>query len=108
MTIDKTFKIKRKYFNYYVKSGIASTNLKPFELRHEKVKPNSIVKLECENGKSLIFRSGRCVWLPYKDWSMFKTFAELLKWDWVDDFVKDYFFQANTYLIEIAEILEVK
>ena len=37
-----------------------------------------------------------------------KTFAELLKWDWVDDFVKDYFFQANTYLIEIAEILEVK
>ena len=52
MKIDKTFKIKEKYFNAILRLE------KPFELRHEKVEPNSIIKLECENGKSLIFRSG--------------------------------------------------
>ena len=108
MKIDKTFQIKEKYFNYFVKYGMASTNLKPFELRSERLEPNSIVKLECENGKSLIFRSGECFRVINSDWEIFKFFARIFKWGWVDDFVKDYFFKKKPYLIEIAEILEIK
>ena len=51
MKIDKTFKIKEKYFNAILRLE------KPFELRHEKVELNSIIKLEFENGRYLIYRS---------------------------------------------------
>lgn len=53
MKIDYTFKIKEKYFNAII------DRTKTFELRHEKIKPNSIVKLQCDNGNYLIFQSGK-------------------------------------------------
>ena len=54
MKIDKTFRIKEKYFNAILRLE------KPFELRHQEIPENSIVKLECENGRYLMFRSGNC------------------------------------------------
>ncbi len=54
MKIDKTFKIKEKYFNAILRFE------KPFELRHESIAVGSIVKLQCENGRYLIFKSGEC------------------------------------------------
>lgn len=149
MTIDKTFKIKEKYFNAILRLE------KPFELRHEQVEPNSIVKLECENGRYIIFKSGKCelletdwdtkknlilptiyqgfekqytfgkYWNRYKwetrsyDLVEIKPFAKIeyadgsnaVYWDelnWFDEFCWEYIIQAPTYLIEIAELLEVK
>lgn len=140
MKIDKTFKIKEKYFNAILRLE------KPFELRHKEIPENSIVKLECENGRYLIFKSGKCVqitineediWADFNDLSA--TFKRLHIWtstwndkskktycgsigifskyeyeylwqcyNWLDKFVFEYCKKAPTYLIEIAEILEVK
>lgn len=122
MTIDKIFKIKEKYFNAILRFE------KPFELRHEKVEPNSIIKLECENGRYLIFRSSKCAelvkvsysddcWIYcYKKYSFYKYYATESdyydeheeKLDWYDAFCWNYINKAPTYLIEIAELLEVK
>ena len=120
MKIDKTFKIKEKYFNAIL------TFEKPFELRHEKVKPNSIVKLECENGRYIIFKSGECYEIEkgysttginngkealYHFYDVFIDFnnkASFESCEWFDDFCWNYIIEAPTYLIEIAEILEVK
>lgn len=149
MKIDKTFKIKEKYFNAILRFE------KPFELRHEQVEPNSIIKLECENGRYLIFKSGKCELLK-TDWDTKKNlilptiyqsfekqytfgkywnryewktksydlveiepFAKIeyadgsnpVYWDrlnWFDEFCWEYINKAPTYLIEIAEIIEVK
>ena len=134
MKIDKTFKIKEKYFNAILKLE------KPFELRHEEVERNSIIKLECENGRYIVFKSGRCLLLK-KDDSIFEnnvfgkvagyttTYGYIFKENyafsktdvfdyhkklllsmnnWYDNFCWEYINQAPTYLIEIAEILEVK
>ena len=145
MKIDKTFKIKEKYFNAIL------TFEKPFELRHEKVKPNSIVKLECENGRYIIFKSGECyeiekgysttginngkealyhfydVFIDFNNKASFEKriekekekityfvkyysngFCGQFSCEWFDDFCWNYIIEAPTYLIEIAEILEVK
>ena len=123
MKIDKTFKIKEKYFNAILRFE------KPFELRHEKVEPNSIVKLECENGRYIIFMSGKCTKLiklvysdldywtyVYKKYTFYKNRATESDYydeheeeiDWYDAFCWEYINKAPTYLIEIAEILEVK
>lgn len=134
MQIDKTFKIKEKYFNAILKLE------KPFELRHQKVKPNSIIKLECDNGKSLIFRSGNCnsvvKWTDEQFYKEYDYVAEISYKDddccrvffnekeakieisyyygkyaymfWYDEFCWEYITKAPTYLIEIAERLEVK
>lgn len=126
MTIDKTFKIKEKYFNAILRFE------KPFEFRHEKVEPNSIVKLECENGRYLIFKSGVCNLGEYNQSKKFYNFyfSNCFFFEvnesfidqyfgqgdyvysnldcWYDKFCWEYINQAPTYLIEIAEILEVK
>ena len=136
MKIDKTFTIKEKYFN-----AILSFE-KPFELRHEEVEPNSIIKLECENGRYLIFKSGECLPLIGNNhfivesekyfstdcdgdlsavsYSFSKNEAEasfrgiydydtsVIVFNWYDNFCWEYINKAPTYLIEIAEILEVK
>ena len=141
MKIDRTLKIKEKYFNAILKLE------KPFELRHQAIPENSIVKLECiENGRYLIFKSGNCKLLTSYWPSGFKQTAELTRkweeWDidkketlveyvalykkcgclqikikdiiinnylkWFDNFCWEYITKAPTYLIEIAEILEVK
>ena len=120
MTIDKTFKIKEKYFNAILKLE------KPFELRHEKVEPNSIIKLECENGRYLIFKSGDCAQysngiFEFKNYFykmdcdyLAKYYGDIydydfyLSYDWFDWFCNSYINEAPTHLIEIAEILEVK
>ena len=134
MKIDKTFKIKEKYFNAILRLE------KPFELRHEKVEPNSIIKLECENGKSLIFRSGEYYviekWtdkMYYKEYNYMSSisykgddncrvffnkekatieisyyYSSYKNMLWYDNFCWNYINEAPTYLIEIAEILEVK
>lgn len=134
MKIDKTFKIKEKYFNAILKYE------KPFELRHEKVEPNSIIKLESENGRYIVFESGKCLLLE-KDENIFEnnTFGKVAGYtttngylfkenyafgekhvfdyrnkmmvvmdNWYDNFCWEYITKAPTYLIEIAEILEVK
>lgn len=146
MKIDRTLKIKEKYFNAIMKRE------KPFELRHFYLAPNSIVKLDCidsnniDTGRYLIFKSGKCVqitineediWADFNDLSA--TFKRLHIWtstwndksekeyhgaigiyskygyeylwqcyDWLDKFVFEYCKKAPTYLIEIAEFLEVK
>ena len=125
MKIDKTFKIKEKYFNAILRLE------KPFELRHEKVEPNSVIKLECENGRYIIFKSGVCNLSEYdslrKDYKfnfshgLFYLVREgciqqffgqgdynYRDFDWYDTFCWEYINKAPTYLIEIAEILEVK
>ena len=139
MKIDKTFKIKEKYFNAILRFE------KPFELRHEKVEPNSIIKLECDElGVSRLYKVVSCNILNkaydcyYCYGSKYKTTTlgdendgitlyrfyenlaeiELEDWyndggahhlfDWYDNFCWDYINKAPTYLIEIAEILEVK
>lgn len=134
MKIDKTFKIKEKYFNAILRFE------KPFELRHEQVEPNSIIKLECENGRYLIFRTGICSSLTYTTsnypfWKYYLTSNPYLRildayiypvfkeysayytcgdnnieviFNWYDTFCWEYINKAPTYLIEIAEILEVK
>lgn len=147
MKIDKTFKIKEKYFNAILRFE------KPFELRHEKVEPNSIIKLECENGRYIIFKSGKCyeikkcysttginngkraryynydVSIGYNTKASFTKCIEKEKsiyyikyyangfcgeqatrfnCKWFDEFCWEYINKAPTYLIEIAEILEVK
>lgn len=84
MKIDKTFKIKEKDFNYFVKNGIVSTKLKSFVVRYKPIEPNSIVKLECENGRYIIFQSGMCA-----------------EYWW-------YINEAPKYLIDIDKILKVK
>ena len=134
MKIDKTFKINEKYFNAILRL------VKPFELRHEKVEQNSIVKLECENGRYIIFESGKCLLLEKCD-NIFENntygivagyttdnyypfrenyaFSEKNVFDyhkkvlvamdyWYDNFCWEYINKAPTYLIEIAEILELK
>ena len=161
MEIDKTFKIKEKYFNAILDNNF--NNHKFFELRHEEVKPGSIIKLECENGKSLFFKSGKCFLIDnkikcYLDNSIYKDDEKLSHvskeeniWitddiysinfykitelyqcnkdieisyagnislldmeqdsfhiNWFDEFCWEYITKAPTYLIEIAEILEVK
>ena len=56
MQIDKTFKIKEKYYKAILRGE------KRVELRSEYVKPNSIVELKCiDNDKSIIFCSGQCI-----------------------------------------------
>ena len=125
MTIDKTFKIKEKYFNAILRFE------KPFELRHEKVEPNSIIKLECENGRYIIFKSGVCNLGVYNSLRKAYVFnfshrlfflidkdciqqffgqgdCEYRSFDWYDKFCWEYINKAPTYLIEIVEILEVK
>lgn len=122
MKIDKTFKIKEKYFNAILRLE------KPFELRHEKVELNSIIKLECENGRYLIFRSGDYAkydnchnTFEFKNYFYKVSYCHLTKYygdiydyewdnsyDWFDEFCWEYINKAPTYLIEIAEILEVK
>lgn len=137
MKIDKTFKIKEKYFNAILRFE------KPFELRHEKVEPGSIIKLECENGRYLVFRSGHCGELIYEgdpfecpyisgyyayesenrskdmNWNYKYVLYKNVIFDhdgnerkefstWYDTFCWEYINKAPTYLIEIAEILEVK
>lgn len=146
MKIDKTFKIKEKYFNAILRLE------KPFELRHEKVEPGRIIKLECENGRYLIFKTGSCLelhayngyyqynvqaYLPYSkyfvhskkyittknvEYHFNKSHAHMefynsynckeenaiLFFNWYDKFCWEYINKASTYLIEIAEILEVK
>ena len=162
MKIDKTFKIKEKYFNAILDNNF--NNHKFFELRHEQVEPNSIIKLECENGKSLFFKSGKCflidnsircylgesiyeddvlnlshnykeenisfsneIWYIhfFKKTKLYRNkkdieisyhgFISLLDMEqdsfsinWFDEFCWEYITKAPTYLIEIAEILEVK
>lgn len=127
MKIDKTFKIKEKYFNAILRFE------KQFELRHEKVEPNSIIELKCENGRYLIFKSGKCDLLtkPFQ-LARFYTCGEkgernrydfteeeasrwldmygewTIEFNWYDTFCWKYINQARTYLIEIAEILKVK
>lgn len=64
MKIDKTFKIKEKYFNAILDNNF--NNHKFFELRHEEIPENSIIKLECENGKNVIFKSGKCFLIDNK------------------------------------------
>ena len=55
MKIDKTFKIKEKYFNAILRFE------KPFELRHEPVEPGSIIKLECDElGVSRLYKVVGC------------------------------------------------
>ena len=153
MQIDKTFKIKEKYFNAILRYE------KPFELRHEKVEPGSIIKLECDElGVSRLYKVVSCNilekerWVRYIDnvdksvdyWkakcSKIKTYpwfdrtfkrvesdafvCFLPKYaflsidssyessgvvlEWYDEFCWEYITKAPTYLIEIAEILEVK
>lgn len=130
MKIDKTFKIKEKYFNAILKLE------KPFELRHEQVEPNSIIKLECENGRYLIFKSkgsaelkkghneiltklieyrtelaGSCYYYIINENGIYEYFIDHStgkSFDWYDNFCWEYINKAPTYLIEIAEILEVK
>lgn len=156
MKIDRTLKIKEKYFNAILKLE------KPFELRHQEIPENSIVKLECENGKNVIFKSGKCFLIDnraissiskscfekgeedYVDKqerisingeiyyiSLYKTTKlynskkdieisyngsltlldmeqESFNINWFDEFCWEYITKAPTYLIEIAEILEVK
>ena len=130
MEINKTFKIKEKYFNAILQLD------KSYELRHESVAPNSIVKLECENGRYLIFKSGECCIFRKKSreyyinqnkivqdyefvcernnkaWYYSLSNPTLAPWTiynkWFDIFCWEYLNQAPTYLIEIAEILEVK
>lgn len=96
MKIDKTFKIKEKYFKAILKRE------KVVELRHEYVEPNSIIKLECNNGKYIIFKSGNCVDVS-SNWDIFAFDS------WFDDFVINYCKKYDKiYSIRIAEILEVK
>lgn len=130
MKIDKTFKIKEKYFN-----AILSFE-KPFELRHQEIPENSIIKLECENGRYLIFKSGKSYLLTKQDYTkqnyplcytvfpkdnMYGYFHKEgcyygenfydvhgYNTNWYDTFCWEYITKAPTYLIEIAEILEVK
>lgn len=128
MKIDKTFKIKEKYFNAILKLK------KPFELRHQEIPENSIVKLECDNGRYLIFKSGKSYLLIKEEYenhpisysvfpndNMYGSFGEIgcyygenvydahgYNTDWFDKFCWEYINKAPTYLIEIAEILEVK
>ena len=161
MKIDKTLKIKEKYFNAILDNNF--NNHKFFELRHEEIPENSIVKLECENGKNVIFKSGKCFLIDNKilsciskstfekheeeDYvdkqehisirgeiyyiSLYKTTKlynskkdieisyngsltlldmeqESFNINWFDEFCWEYITKAPTYLIEIAEILEVK
>lgn len=141
MEIDRTLKIKEKYFNAILRFE------KPFELRHFYLAPNSIVRLDCidsnniDTGRYIIFKSGMCKLINKKDtgtltltlskmWDgyytgetyeyvMFHDFAGYIQIDesdtgvrkwmkWFDKFCWDYINKAPTYLIEIAEILEVK
>ena len=147
MKIDRTLKIKEKYFNAILKLE------KPFELRHKEIPENSIVKLECENGGSLTFRSGKCYEIKFgysttginngeealyynyyinigfnnkadftkcvgkeKTTYYAKYYADgfcgqqatRFSCKWFNEFCWDYINKAPTYLIEIAEILEVK
>lgn len=153
MKIDRTLKIKEKYFNAILKLE------KPFELRHFYLAPNSIVKLDCidsnniDTGRYLIFKSGKCYEIQKGDSGIahsngekvlhyeyyisinLKIKADFSKWvekekiiyctkyyvdgfygqqatrfscKWFDNFCWEYITKEPTYLIEIAEILEVK
>ena len=48
MKIDRTLKIKEKYFNAILKYE------KPFELRHFYLAPNSVVKLDCIDSNNIL------------------------------------------------------
>ena len=100
MKIDRTLKIKEKYFNAILDNNF--NNHKFFELRHEEIPENSIVKLECENGKTLIFRSGKCFLIDNRAISSIsKTSFEKHEEDYVDKqehiSIKDEIYYISLY-----------
>ena len=91
MTINYTFKIKPKYFD-----AILSFD-KTFELRHKEVKPNSIVKLECEDGRTLTFLSGICESLKKNIDCYHRDFYCYDSWDKQHQLYFTYYFYSHIF-----------